>query len=75
MYTRRTQVAGANQYDLRCFERVLQLRDHLLGPSGQVFDPLLALLVPQLPEQQERDEHERDGQQDVRLDNVQQMED
>lgn len=38
-------------------------------------DPLLPLLVPELPEQQERDEYEREGQQDVGLDNVQEVED
>jgi hypothetical protein len=66
----RTQVARTDEHDLRCFEHVVQLHDHLLGSAGYVFDPLLPLLVP---EQQERDEHKREGQQDVGLDNVQEV--
>lgn len=42
---------------------------------GDVFDPLFTLLVAELPEQQERNEHEREGEQDVGLNNVQEVQD
>ena len=71
----RTQVARADEHDVRRLEHVLQLHDQLFGPTGDVFNPLFPLLVAELPEQQERNEHEREGEQDVGLNNVQEVQD
>jgi hypothetical protein len=65
----------ADEHDVWQLERVLKLHDHLLGPACRILDTFLALLVTQLPQQQERHEDERDGQQDVWLDHMQEMED
>lgn len=67
-------MTGTDEHDLGSSQHLVQLA-HLLGSSGHVLDALFALLVLDLAEQQQRDEHERDGQQDVGLDDVQQMED
>ena len=72
-FTRGTELVWTDKHDLGQLQRVLQFQQHLFGPAGRVFDALLALLVSQLPQQEERNEDERDGEENVRLDNVQKM--
>ena len=74
-FTRRTSLARADEHDVWQRERVLKLPDHPLGPVCRILDTFLALLVTQLPKQQEGHEYERDSQQDFWLDNMQEMED
>ena len=55
-FTRRTELMWTDENDLWQLQRVLKFQQRLFGPPRRVFDALLALLVSQLPQQEERHE-------------------
>ena len=66
----RTELSRTKEHDIWRMQPVLEPQKQLLGPSGCPVHSVLPLFVPELPQEQERDQDQRDRQQDVELDDI-----